>query len=182
MRYSAYLGLPLVILSIGLVAGFVAMEKTNTLEFCTSCHSMGSTVYQEYKKTIHYQNRMGLRADCSDCHAPRPFVPKLIAKLKASKDIFHELIGSIDTSEKFEAKRLVLAERVWRTMKETDSRECRSCHNKKAMDLSLQKRRAQVQHREAELNNETCIDCHKGIAHKAIHKKQEEDSEKDFML
>lgn len=183
MRYKVYLGLPLVIfLGIGLVTGFVVMKKTDTLEFCTSCHSMGSTVFQEYKKTLHYQNRTGLRADCSDCHVPRPFMPKLIAKLKASKDIYHELIGSIDTPEKFEAKRLILAKRVWKTMQETDSRECRSCHTKNAMDLSLQKRRAQVQHREAELNNETCIDCHKGIAHKALQKKQVEENEENFIL
>ncbi len=27
-------------------------------------------VYQEYKETIHYSNRSGVRAICPDCHVP----------------------------------------------------------------------------------------------------------------
>ena len=46
------------------------MEVANTLEFCTSCHEMRDYVYQEYKQTIHYQNRFGVRATCPDCHVP----------------------------------------------------------------------------------------------------------------
>ena len=38
------------------------MEATNQLEFCIGCHEMRDTVYQEYKKTIHYSNRTGVRA------------------------------------------------------------------------------------------------------------------------
>ena len=44
------------LLLAGVVAGIIfwggfhtALEVTNTLEFCTSCHEM-STVYEEYKK------------------------------------------------------------------------------------------------------------------------------------
>jgi cytochrome c-type protein NapC len=28
-------------------------------------------LYQEYKDTIHYSNRTGVRAICPDCHMPR---------------------------------------------------------------------------------------------------------------
>ena len=52
------------------------MEMTNTLEFCTTCHEMRDTVYQEYKETIHYSNRSGVRAICSDCHVPKDWVTK----------------------------------------------------------------------------------------------------------
>ncbi|BCG62641.1 MAG: hypothetical protein methR_P0287 [Methyloprofundus sp.] len=180
----AKLILGLLILGAGLAIGFnVVLEKTNTLDFCISCHSMASTVYPEYKQSTHYQNRTGVRAECSDCHVPKPFIPKIISKIKASADIYHTIMGSVDTPEKFEAKRLQMAQRVWKTMQETDSRECRSCHTKSAMDPALQKRRAQTQHRDAEQNNETCIDCHKGITHKAVHKNQvAEDDEAGFML
>ena len=180
----AKLILGLLILGAGLAIGFnVVLEKTNTLDFCISCHSMASTVYSEYKQSTHYQNRTGVRAECSDCHVPKPFIPKIISKIKASADIYHTIMGSVDTPEKFEAKRLQMAQRVWKTMQETDSRECRSCHTKSAMDPALQKRRAQIQHRDAEQNNETCIDCHKGITHKPVHKnKVDEDDEADFML
>ncbi|NOQ13814.1 MAG: Denitrification system component NirT [Methyloprofundus sp.] len=183
-RRKAYFVVALLLAGAGLVTGFnVVLEKTNTLEFCISCHSMASTVYPEYKQSSHYLNRTGVRAECADCHVPQPFIPKIIAKLKASKDVYHEMLGSVDTQAAFEAKRLQMAQRVWQTMKETDSRECRSCHTESAMQLSLQKRRAQVQHRDAEKNNETCIDCHKGIAHKPVHKDQEQESgEVDFML
>ena len=48
------------------------MEETNTMEFCISCHEMRDNVYKEYKETVHYQNRSGVRATCSDCHVPGP--------------------------------------------------------------------------------------------------------------
>ena len=182
MYRRVYLVVVLLLLGIGFAAGFtVVLEKTNTLDFCISCHSMKSTVYPEYKKSTHFQNSTGIRAECSDCHVPKPFIPKIISKIKASADVYHTLMGSVDTREKFEAKRLQMAQKVWQTMEETDSRECRSCHTKDAMNLSLQKRRAQIQHQNAKLNNETCINCHKGIAHKAVHQNQEEE-EADFML
>jgi cytochrome c-type protein NapC len=183
MSHRVYFVTVLLLLGVGLSTGFnIAVEKTNTTDFCISCHFIATTVYPEYKESAHYQNRTGVRAGCSDCHVPKPFIPKMIAKIKASADIYHNLIGSVDTQEKFEAKRLVLAQRVWKIMKDSDSRECRLCHTKSAMKLSLQKKRAQIQHRNAEENNETCIDCHKGIAHKPIHQSQPEEEEVDFML
>ncbi|MCK5354279.1 MAG: NapC/NirT family cytochrome c [Methyloprofundus sp.] len=178
MRYKAYILVFFILLGGTLITGFnVAIDKIDNLEFCISCHYVKATIYQEYKQASHYQNRTGVRAECDDCHVPKPFIPLVISKLKASAHIYHHLIGSINTPEKFEAKRLTMAKRVWKTMKETDSRECRSCHNKSAMDPSLQKRRAQIQHRDAEKNGETCIDCHKGITHKPLHKELEEQDE-----
>ena len=88
------------------------MEYTNTLQFCISCHEMEQNVYQEYKETIHYKNRTGVRVICADCHVPKEWTPKLIRKIKASNELLHKVMGSIDTKEKFEAKRLTLAENV----------------------------------------------------------------------
>ena len=86
MRWNRYLIVALLISGAVLVTGFnVILEKTNTLEFCISCHSMASTVYPEYQQSTHYQNRTGIRAECPDCHVPKPFIPKIISKLKASK-------------------------------------------------------------------------------------------------
>ena len=147
-----------------------AMEATNTLGFCVSCHEMRDNVYAEYKETIHYQNRTGVRATCSDCHVPDPWVHKVIRKIQASNELLHKALGTIDTPEKFEDHRLTLAKHVWKAMKETDSRECRNCHSWDAMKVSLQKRRATKRHEEARAEGMTCIDCHKGIAHRAVHK------------
>ena len=163
----------LTLLVVGFFSGIVfwggfntAMEATNTLEFCVSCHEMRDTVYQEYKKTIHYQNRTGVRAICSDCHVPKDWVHKMARKIQATNELYGKFMGTIDTPEKFEAKRLELAESVWASMKATDSRECRNCHDLAVMTLDTQKRRARVQHEDAKKSGETCIDCHQGIAHK----------------
>jgi cytochrome c-type protein NapC len=142
-----------------------AMEATNTLAFCTSCHEMRDTVYQEYQQTIHFQNRTGVRAICSDCHVPKDWTHKIIRKVKASQELYGKITGSIDTKEKFEAKRFELAKNEWKHMKETDSRECRNCHSWAAMEKAKQRPRAQANHAKAQQENKTCIDCHKGIAH-----------------
>lgn len=149
-------------------AAFGAMNAffayTNKLEFCTSCHSMQNN-FEEYKNTVHYKNASGVQAVCADCHVPKEFFPKLGAKIMAAKDVFHEVIGTVDTKEKFEAHRWEMANRVWEKMAATDSRECRTCHDFSNMDLSSQSRMARNKHSRAPEKGQTCIDCHKGIAH-----------------
>jgi nitrate/TMAO reductase-like tetraheme cytochrome c subunit len=144
-----------------------AIEITNSIEFCTSCHEM-ETVYEEYKQTPHYQNASGVRAICPDCHVPKAWGPMMAVKLRATvKELPRKIMGTIDTPEKFEARRLELAKHVWDRMKKTDSRECRNCHDFGSMDLELQDKSARKKHipERALEKGETCIDCHKGIAH-----------------
>ena len=157
----------------GFVAGIIfwggfntAMEATNTLEFCTSCHEMRDTVYQEYKNTIHASNRTGVRAVCSDCHVPKDWVHKVVRKVKASRELYGKVSGLIDTPEKFEAHRAELAKRVWASMEETNSRECRNCHSFEGMNPQRQSEAASQVHLVAKAAGNTCIECHKGIAHK----------------
>ena len=142
------------------------MEYTNTLEFCISCHEMESTVYEEYKKTAHYSNPSGVRAVCADCHVPREWNAKLLRKIHATNELFHWFLGTIDTPEKFEAKRLEMAESVWTSMKATDSRECRNCHDYGAMNFAKQHKNAQKVMKKALDEGRTCIECHRGVAHK----------------
>ena len=142
-----------------------AMEATNTLEFCISCHEMRDNVYREYRQTSHFRNGTGVQATCPDCHVPREWTHKLVRKIQASVELYHWAIGSIDTPEKFEAKRAVLARKVWKTMKETDSRECRNCHLFDNMEMSRQGLFAAKNHRKGLAGGKTCIDCHKGITH-----------------
>ncbi len=154
------------VLGILFWGGFnTAMEATNTLEFCIGCHEMRDTVYQEYKKTIHYSNRTGVRAICSDCHVPKDWTHKMIRKIQASGEVWGKITGTIDTPEKFEAKRLQLAEHEWARMKASDSRECRNCHTFEGMSFDAQKDRSKKQHEIGKKTHKTCIDCHKGIAH-----------------
>jgi nitrate/TMAO reductase-like tetraheme cytochrome c subunit len=167
-----------VLLAIGFGVGIIfwggfntAMEATNTMEFCISCHEMRDTVYQEYKTSVHYKNASGVRAVCSDCHVPHAWGPKMVRKIQASNEVWHKVLGTINTPEKFEANRAVLAQHVWDSMKRTDSRECRNCHSFEAMDFDKQGRRARekmevVAQTGHSPEGSTCIDCHKGIAHK----------------
>ena len=162
----------LAISSISFVSGIIfwgglntGMEMTNTLEFCITCHEMRDTVYKEYKETIHYSNRTGVRAICSDCHVPKDWVHKVIRKSQASFEVWGKITGSIDTPEKFEAKRMQLATHEWARMKDSNSRECRNCHNFDAMSSELQKQTPYKKHMKAKEEGKTCIDCHKGIAH-----------------
>lgn len=143
-----------------------AMELTNTETFCISCHEMQSNVYREYQQTIHYTNRTGVRAVCTDCHVPKDWYHKTIRKIQASNELLHHALGSIDTREKFVEKRLQLAKNVWRAMKTTDSRECRNCHSMQSMDFSTQEKRSAEKHQLAIKDGSTCIDCHAGIAHR----------------
>jgi len=162
------LGIPLggfLLFFFGVIAwvgfdSFVAV--TNTEEFCVSCHSMGEYIEPEWANSVHYENRTGVRAACPDCHVPKPWGPKMIAKVLAVKDLYHEIIGTMDTREEFEERRLLMAQRVWEKMRKTDSRECRNCHNIAHMAFDKQ---LSFQHNAVEEIDRTCIDCHKGIAH-----------------
>lgn len=177
VKYS--LGVLLVVGFVGGVffwGGFnTAMEATNTEQFCISCHEMEVNVYEEYKETIHYSNRTGVRATCPDCHVPKDWTHKMIRKVKASRELWGKLVGTIDTREKFEAKRLELARNEWARMKASDSRECRNCHSFDSMNSEAQKQRARKQHEMAREDKMTCIDCHKGIAHHKPEGMTEED-------
>lgn len=157
----------------GLVAGVIlwggfnwAMELSNTETFCISCHEMRDTVYQELQKTVHWSNPSGVRAICSDCHVPKAWHHKVVRKVQATNELFHKIIGSVDTPQKFEDQRLALAGHVWAGMKATDSRECRNCHQMASMDLDRQLNAARRKHERAMEDGDTCIDCHQGIAHK----------------
>ena len=89
----------------------------------------------------------------------------IIRKIMAVNDIYHHLLGTENTKEKFETHRLELAKKVWKHMKETDSAECRNCHDVKTMDPEQQGPTARKQHQKIGKDGKTCIDCHYGIAH-----------------
>ena len=164
-------------LGLLLIAGFVvgvmtvggfnySMAVTNTEEFCVSCHEMENFVFSEYKETAHFSNRTGVSATCPDCHVPKDFAHKVMRKVEATREIWHKMLGTIDSPEKYEAKRLVLAQRVWDKMQATDSRACRNCHQADHMDMEKQEEESALIHEDALESGMTCIDCHKGIAHK----------------
>ena len=163
----------LIVLIVGLILGLALffsagsfMVYANSEKFCaTSCHEMGPLA-AEHKNTIHDKNRTGVRATCNDCHVPHGYITNYLAKLNLFNDYWgHFVTHSIDTKEKFEAKRHELAAKVWVYMKDNDSRECRHCHTTAKMDAEKQTEKAKARHEKLRTENLTCIDCHFGIAH-----------------
>ena len=171
-RPSVHYGIGTLILG-GFIAGVIfwggfntALEATNTEEFCISCHEHEENVYLEMQETVHFTNRSGVRATCPDCHVPHDWTDKIARKTAASKDVWGKIFGTINTREKFNAKRRELAEHEWARLKANDSLECRNCHDFDYMDFTVQSLRASEQHSTSLATGEkTCIDCHKGIAH-----------------
>ena len=172
-RPSAYFSLGFLTVG-GFIAGIVfwggfntALELTNTEPFCISCHEMRDNVYVELQSTIHFTNRSGVRAKCPDCHVPHDWTDKIARKMQASKEVWGKIFGTINTREKFEEKRLELAQHEWARLKANDSLECRNCHGFDYMDFTRQSPRAAQAHSTFLANKQrTCIDCHKGISHR----------------
>ena len=99
----------LIFMTVGVAlaaGGKVSLDRTNTLEFCISCHEMRGNVYEEIQPTIHFTNRSGVRATCPDCHVPHDWTDKIARKMQASKEVWGKIFGTINTREKFVAKRL----------------------------------------------------------------------------
>lgn len=163
------LGIPLggfLMFAVG-VASWITFDTvvavTNSEAFCTqACHSMREFIVPEWKASTHYSNRTGVRVTCSDCHVPKAFGPKMLAKVIAAKDLYHEIIGTVRTRQDFDMWRATFAIRVWDKMRATDSRECRNCHDVASMDNAKQTR---FQHAAVLVLGRTCIDCHKGLTH-----------------
>ena len=179
-RYWAIITRPSAHFSLGflVVGGFIAgivfwgafntgMEFTNTEVFCTGCHEMRDNPFPDLKRTIHYTNRSGVRAMCSNCHVPHDWTHKIARKMQASKEVWAKIFGTINTREKFLDKRLELAQHEWTRLKANNSLECRNCHDYDYMDFTRQSPRASNMHsRYLGSGEKTCIDCHKGIAHR----------------
>ena len=172
-RPSTYFSLGFLTLG-GFVCGVIfwggfntALEVTNTEKFCVSCHEMRDNVYQELTQTVHFSNRSGVRATCPDCHVPHEWTDKIARKMQASKEVWGHIFGTIETRDEFLAMRRTLAEHEWARLKANDSLECRNCHDFDYMDFTRQSPRAADIHRRLlGEGGRTCIDCHKGIAHR----------------
>lgn len=134
-----------------------ALERVSSNAYCTSCHEMRVFVRPDHVKSSHFTNRAGVRAACADCHAPTHY---------AFKDLLANWQGTIATRELYDAKRRVLAERVWARLEADGSQTCRDCHGHDAMDAHAQSAEAVTMMEFAvEEGKRTCITCHKGVAH-----------------
>ena len=96
----ALVGIGLVIGVIGVIAFNATLHATSTEAFCISCHEMEANAYAQLQKTSHFNNTSGVRPTCSDCHVPQEFLPKMIRKVEAAREVWGTMTGIIDTPEK----------------------------------------------------------------------------------
>jgi cytochrome c-type protein NapC len=150
---------------IGVIAFDTTLHATSTETFCISCHEMKAHPYAQLQKTLHYNNAFGMRPTCSDCHLPKEFVPKMIRKVEAAREVWGTITGVIDTPEKYAAHAPAMKQREIARMQANDSQECRNCHDPAHMQADLQSKMAQRFHQPGRVQDKTCIDCHAGIAH-----------------
>ncbi|WNK20819.1 NapC/NirT family cytochrome c [Halomonas piscis] len=142
-----------------------SLKATSTNEFCVSCHSM-DVPYEEWKGTNHFANAKGIQAGCADCHIPHEGFAYLEKKMTSGiSDVIAELSGGIPDADAYEEKRAEMAKKVWAEMEANDSRTCRSCHDAEHWDLYEQSPKAASEHRTMADSGDTCISCHRGIAH-----------------
>lgn len=142
-----------------------ALHHTSTQEFCISCHTMDKAPTSELMKTVHWSNPSGVTATCPDCHIPHDWTQMMGIKVAALNDIWGQITGSIDTPEKYEAKRLEMATTVWKMYDKNKSQNCKNCHQYKSMKWDQMSPLAVKQMKRAAETDQSCIDCHKGIAH-----------------
>ncbi len=143
--------------------GVTAYFTTNA--FCVSCHEMRGMA-DDYQKSIHFTNPAGVRAQCADCHVPKPFVARIVHMVVATRDVIGHVRGVLDTQEKIDARRLDMAKSVWAEMAANDSLGCRSCHSFEAMDFARQRPKAAEAMHAPMPPGTSCINCHRGIAHR----------------
>ena len=150
-----------------LISALVQMAMENILG------SIVAETFSQWQPQILEQIAEGLarapaRGTVAQCIAAEKlsFHDWMLRKVQATqREVWHWIIGTIDTREEFDARRALLAQDVWDSMRATDSRECRACHDVARMDFAEQDRYAARRHQNADERGETCIDCHQGVAH-----------------
>jgi cytochrome c-type protein NapC len=162
---AALLGTGILVGVLGTVGFEAGLKATSTEAFCTSCHEMYDNSYAMLESTSHFHNKTGVRPTCADCHVPQEFVPKMIRKIEAAREVWGHFTGIIDTPEKYAAHAPVMKAREIARLQANDSAECRNCHEMSQTILELQTEKAQKYHQALEHKDKTCIDCHRGIAH-----------------
>ncbi|MBC8337184.1 MAG: NapC/NirT family cytochrome c [Rhodospirillales bacterium] len=164
----------------GLIAGVVAVAvlsvsfvvaeelniRASTTKFCVSCHSMNAYLYEEYKKSKHYQTVSGVRAQCGDCHVRKQFWPAVWDHLMGTEDLIGEFARDWTDPEVMKKHRPAMAEKVRLTMLGNDSQNCRFCHLEEA--IKPKRKRGKGAHKAALKDGDTCIACHYNLVHEPV--------------
>ena len=157
--------------AVAFYAGQTTLHATSTDAFCMTCHSNHS-VQDEVLASVHGDNAAGIVVHCRDCHLPRESFAYLKKKIAVSPDLWRFLTTpDFNTQEHLEEHRLEWAELTHNYLRSIDSSTCRACHSRVDDDNPPEhlSRMAVGMHtmnkNRAPEERQTCIDCHKGVAH-----------------
>ena len=163
-----WIALALIIVSVttgalATIGSVVMIEETSTNEFCGSCHSH-KPIVDSFKADKHGgNNRVGLTANCVDCHLPHDNMAHyVLAKSKAGLiDIGIEFFGNPDAID-WQSNRKNSENYVY------DS-GCLTCHTnlEKATEGNM---RALLPHRDyfSGRTDSKCVTCHNHVGHKNL--------------
>lgn len=159
------LGAAAIVLGLSFVVAEELNIRGNSTEFCISCHSMKTYVYEEFKQSKHYTNASGVRPECGQCHVAKRFWPAVYDHMMGTHDLISEHTNDWSTPEKFEEKRSKMAEKARLKMFNENSHTCRECHKMEA--IAPTRKRGQRAHEDAIRKGRTnCIACHYNLVHK----------------
>lgn len=142
---------------------------------CTSCHSM-KPFFEEYKTSVHYFGRSGVKAGCVNCHVKGGSLVSVSGATLLIKDTYKEIFKPVKNREDAEARRPEMAKRVRDHLIETRSGVCFGCHVEDAINPT--KDRGKNAHESMKEKGKTCIECHFNLVHAKVpwekEKKKEE--------
>ncbi|MAE93068.1 MAG: hypothetical protein CL910_00265 [Deltaproteobacteria bacterium] len=141
-----------------------ALEAATTDSFCLSCHEMAVNIGGEYEHRLRLPGSEERHATCAECHLPQDRLSRMRRKLRAGRELYHHLIGTVATPARFEARRMAMAGAVWRDLQRSGSGECTICHDDDGERESASAA-ARSYHERALVEGVACTGCHKGVAH-----------------
>ena len=149
------------VFSGGVISGFVPMavlKITDNDRFCLSCHTM-THLEEETKRSKHYQNKVGVKVGCPDCHVPREVGEYLRVKVAALKDVYIEFTNPAETRAEYETRKPRLAQKVREDYLKNGSAYCKQCHSFQNFTITIKA------HNRAVKTGMTCIQCHYNLVH-----------------
>ncbi len=153
------------VIVLGLLLLDSALGVTTDDSFCLSCHEMAVNIGGEFERNLRLPGSEERHASCSECHLPQELIPRLRRKLRAGRELYHHLAGTLATPELFEARRSAMARAVWRDLQSNRTGECTGCHDDANGAPETQSTIARSYHERAAETGVACVGCHKGVAH-----------------
>jgi len=158
-----------------LVAGTnAAVNWSSSDRFCGQlCHSM-TWANAAYKRSPHYQNTVGIRVTCGDCHIPydaaHPTAMEYICLLgfkadRGAKDFYSEAIKRIATKDEWEKRRPQLVGQFEGFLRRHNYITCQGCHQLQAFGGPRSEMKLIIHKKLATPGDYDCLHCHSDIGH-----------------